>query len=86
MGRQNILRFDDNLAVFQSGVSLNAIASHANAVFLIGTVKPLPVPAIRKSVPPEVSPNFQLCVVSLRPGFRDFCFVPSGRDWRSLET
>src|ERR1035438_1941539 len=52
----------------------------------MGTLKPPPVPAIRKSVPPEVSPNFQLCVGSVPSRLRGFRFVPSGRDWRSLKT
>jgi len=52
---------------FSQVVSPVIFASHANADVLMGTVKPPPVPAIRKSAPPEVSPNFQLCVVTLSP-------------------
>ena len=51
--------------------------------YLIGTLKSPPVRAIRKSVPPEVSPNFPPCPVRYAPAERDFFFVPSGRDWRS---
>jgi len=56
---------------FSQVVSPVIFASHANADVLMGTVKPPPARAIRKSVPPGVAPNFPSCPVRSAPAKRD---------------
>lgn len=74
-----------NLSGVESGVS-RIFASRANADVLIGTVKSPPARAIRKSVPPEVSPNFPPCPVRFAPATRDFLLCAIRPRLAQLET